>query len=511
MKKTKIGQQRPSDVLERSELSDTQAPRLWYKRRLPIFTIIFLLLIGGGVASCILWNKDRNKNIVTVNKSVESANVGLYTLQETDSNNRYSYYINYPALDQPNFDNAALKIVNDAKNSFISSVQGPPNSSGSLLGDLNMTHDLNYYNDSYLSVDLKIYQYIAGQGTQQYKRTILYDRKNKQVVQIKDLFTVRANYLNKLSELSRTALSKTLGSSYDQILADKGTNPTTQNFNEFTIDANRNLVIIFQPGQVAPVSLGLVAATLSANSLAGVLKQPFAKQLFDLAQRPAPLLATLTPANQVQNGPVPQASTDGVDCAKVKCIALTFDDGPSYTTPQLLDTLKSYNVRATFFELGIQAQKYPNATKRVVADGNVIANHTFDHKDLEAMSLDDARGEINSAADAIQKAGGVRPGLVRAPYGSINNTLAKTLAVPFIGWNIDPNDWKDKNADTVYNRVIDAAKPGAIVLSHDIYQTTVDAYKRIIPKLIQEGYALVTVPQLLDFGPNVTPAVYYSR
>lgn len=481
-----------------------KAPKSWGFKI--IFVVLILVLLASVGYAGYLY-KDREQRGKS-EKSVELSGLNLYVEQEFDYTDDYSYYLTYPKVDVSAFDNAVKDIVEQARSDFLSKTE----TSSKRPDDLNVSYDVNYYNDQFLSIDLFIYRVLDGKTTER-EETLLFDRKDKKILAIDDLFKPDSDYLNVLSSLSRDKLKAKLGKAYNQTLVNKGTQPNNANFQEFKVNKKHHLVLLFEPGQVAAESEGIVTASLTDHELGDVAKQPYVGNLFVVAAAPQPpQQPERQPAATSNNGPVPQADPSGVNCATAKCIALTFDDGPSgATTPRLLDILKQNNVKATFFELGIQAQKFPSVTKRVVTEGHVIGNHTYDHKSLEKMSVTNARGEISRAADIIQQAGGVRPGLVRAPYGAITQALAKTLDAPFIQWNVDPDDWKDRDADIVYNRVISNAKPGAIVLSHDIYETTVDAYERIIPELIRQGYTLVTVPQLLGFGQNVAPAVYFSR
>lgn len=232
-------------------------------------------------------------------------------------------------------------------------------------------------------------------------------------------------------------------------------------------------------------------------------------------------LASATPSATAADTPSPEASAStpsqatisgAVNCAKKKCVALTFDDGPVAGTTKLLDILKKKGVKATFFTMGMHVQSHPEIIKRMVAEGHVVGNHSFRHPKLTRLSAAAIRKELTSTSALIKKAGGVTPTLVRPPYGATNATVkrvAKELGLAQILWNVDPEDWKDRNSATVTKRVLAAARPGSIILSHDIHPTTVAAYAKIIDGLRAKGYVLVTVPQL--FGGKLTPGAAYFR
>lgn len=180
-----------------------------------------------------------------------------------------------------------------------------------------------------------------------------------------------------------------------------------------------------------------------------------------------------------------------------KLIALTFDDGPGPYTNRLLDGLAERNVHVTFFELGMRAEEYDVTTRRIFREGHQIAQHGYDHKQLTSLSDDQVRWQINHTKDILNEVlGGDFTYLVRPPYGDYSSRVLSLLNAPAILWSIDPNDWRDRNAYTVRDRIVSKAYDGAIILCHDIYSTTVDGALMAIDTLQSEGYEFVTVNEL---------------
>jgi peptidoglycan/xylan/chitin deacetylase (PgdA/CDA1 family) len=175
-----------------------------------------------------------------------------------------------------------------------------------------------------------------------------------------------------------------------------------------------------------------------------------------------------------------------------KWIAVTFDDGPGRYTDKLLKFMKKQGVRSTFFVVGRMAESRTSVLKKMVMNGNEIGNHTYLHNG----SADVLMGALNKTDRIVRKATGKSTALMRPPGGAING-VTRRCGKPIILWSVDPKDWRDRNADTVYRRVMSGAKSGAIVLLHDIHSTSVDASFRIIKSLKDKGYALVTVSDLL--------------
>ncbi len=200
-----------------------------------------------------------------------------------------------------------------------------------------------------------------------------------------------------------------------------------------------------------------------------------------------------------------------------KLVALTFDDGPSQYTSKLLDALKKHNAKATFFVVGsrLGSDSSTALLKRMENEGHVVGNHSQNHKNLKYLSASSVANEMYTAAERIKTAIGHYPIVMRCPGGNYNGTVqayAKDISVPIIQWSVDTIDWRDRNKATVLSRAKSGIRNGSIVLMHDLYSTTVDAACELIPYLQQQGYTLVTVPELLavKYG-TVQPGKVYSQ
>lgn len=183
-------------------------------------------------------------------------------------------------------------------------------------------------------------------------------------------------------------------------------------------------------------------------------------------------------------------------------VALTFDDGPSYTyTGRILNQLKKYDGRATFFVLGSKLGDATNQSliKKSFENGNEIASHTYNHKQLSSLAASDIKWESDTTKNAIKKITGTNPLLTRPPYGAFNDTVKANVGTPLILWSIDTRDWQTRNADSTVSAVLNSVKDGDIVLMHDIYDATASAAERIIPELTKRGYQLVTVSELATY------------
>ncbi|MGN1166435.1 MAG: polysaccharide deacetylase family protein [Lachnospiraceae bacterium] len=182
-----------------------------------------------------------------------------------------------------------------------------------------------------------------------------------------------------------------------------------------------------------------------------------------------------------------------------KKIAITFDDGPSEAcTGRLLDGLKERQVKASFFVLGQNVDNYPELAKRIVQEGHLIGNHTYDHVELSKTDDVKAKEELKKASDAIFKATGTYPEYMRPPYGECTRKLEDSVDMLLVRWSIDPRDWDTGSADEIVKKVVTSVGENDIILLHDCYDSSVDAALKIIDILEKEGYEFVTVDELYN-------------
>ncbi len=228
-----------------------------------------------------------------------------------------------------------------------------------------------------------------------------------------------------------------------------------------------------------------------------------------LAQDPPSTPPPAAPAVEAPSNPpaaAPFVAGAAVTYASVRVngpfIAMTFDDGPHATlTPRLLDMLKERKIHATFFVIGKNAAEYPDIMKRIVADGHEIANHSWSHPELAKLPQDTIRSEISRTTEAITRTAGRPVTLLRPPYGALTapqrQWVRDTWGYRIIMWDVDPLDWRRPGSEVVTQRIVSGAKPGSIILAHDIHAGSVDAMPATLDQLLARGFQFVTVSELL--------------
>ncbi|MBQ9616784.1 MAG: polysaccharide deacetylase family protein, partial [Oscillibacter sp.] len=184
-----------------------------------------------------------------------------------------------------------------------------------------------------------------------------------------------------------------------------------------------------------------------------------------------------------------------------KLIAITFDDGPSANTPTLLDGLEARGAVATFFMCGSNGShgvvKHSDLLPRMVSLGCQLANHSNTHPNFTKLTADQIQSQIAAVEPYLYEAVGDKYlEVVRIPGGSNTERIRANTAHPIIIWSIDPLDWRDRNEEIVYNRIMQKAHDGGVILLHDLYPTSIAAGLRAIDSLREQGYEFVTVSEL---------------
>ncbi len=187
-----------------------------------------------------------------------------------------------------------------------------------------------------------------------------------------------------------------------------------------------------------------------------------------------------------------------------KLISISFDAAwGNEDTQTLIDILGQYDVPATFFVVGEWVDKYPESVLALHQAGHEIMNHSNTHAHYPQLSADQVVADLNACNDKIEAVTGVRPTLVRLPYGDYDDnsiSAVRSIGMEPIQWDVDSLDWKDLSAQEITRRVTGKVGPGSIVLFHNAALHTPEALPTILQTLLQEGYTFVPISQLLLTG-----------
>lgn len=329
---------------------------------------------------------------------------------------------------------------------------------------------------------------------------------------------------------------------------------TGDRFDSMAFNHGGDLVVEFDDCEIGPCSLGRLAVAVPAARVAPLLSdlgrraQESAQAQDDIptqasaqtkdgipthegaqAQEGVPTQekagghGTSAPGYRM-SGPLLQTPTAGpvalgipaaaVDCARSKCVALTFDDGPGPYTGRLLDLLLKERARATFFVVGRSAAAQPEPLRRMRSEGHLVGNHSWIHRDLTKQPTSKIADSLRRTECAVAAAAGRAPTLVRPPYGAVSRDVrdvARDMGFPLVTWDVDAGDQAEgATSAKIAERVVREAHPGAIILMHDVHRETVDAVPDILKRLRGKGYSFVTVPELYGSAPMQAGRLYGS-
>ena len=184
-----------------------------------------------------------------------------------------------------------------------------------------------------------------------------------------------------------------------------------------------------------------------------------------------------------------------------RMLSISFDAAwGNEDTQQLIDILGEYNVKATFFVVGEWVDKYPESVKALADAGHEVMNHSSTHAHYSQLSTDEIIADVTACNDKIEAVTGVRPTLIRPPYGEYDDhviTAIRSMGMEPIQWDVDSLDWKELSAAEITERVTTKVQPGSIVLFHNAAIHTPEALPGILEALLQEGYTFVPISELI--------------
>ena len=236
------------------------------------------------------------------------------------------------------------------------------------------------------------------------------------------------------------------------------------------------------------------------------LESPVSEEGGEAEAPPADTGSTQPPAVEQPESPVTETPAGGSAAGDRKLVALTFDDGPDIRyTPQVLEILKQYGVKATFFVVGTQIEKYPAVLQQMKDEGHTIGNHTYAHANLPKLEGQALIDEIEKGDELIKEVLGETTRYFRAPYGAVSDPLKALLRETgreLVGWTVDTRDWAGTEPDEIVKIVQETVRPNGIILMHSFggrkgsLQNTIDALPAVIEYLQNEGYTLVPMSEL---------------
>lgn len=398
---------------------------------------------------------------------------------EKDENKNYIVEINYPKVKSKQLLAYTNDYIKNKKKEFKEeiSMEEPLNSSKyEFKADYKITDN----NNNILGLHLNINEYTGGAHYVRYDKSYYYNKESDEIVSLKD-FLEKDTSLDKLANLSYYYVMKYSDDNnlnFDKEGVKEGLSFNLNNFEHFNF-IDDGLEFIFPPYQVAYYAAGEIKIVIPYDELNGIIKNKYLKY---------------SKKNNIKQ----DNNRNLKEFSNKKLIAFTFDDGPSYIgTNKLLDNLDKYNARVTFFVLGSRVENYKDTLTKAYKMGNTIGNHTYSHSNLLKLDNYSVMDEIKKTNETIKNITGSETIYLRPPYGNINSDIKNISNMYTILWDLDTEDWKNKDKDRIADYIVSNAHDGSIVLLHDLYETSVDGALLAMERLEKEGYAFVTIDEMI--------------
>lgn len=350
------------------------------------------------------------------------------------------------------------KLDNEVENFVLSQIKLFKNKSKGIKylidrDELNIDYDYYTVNNRYINITIKLYIYHSLESIEEYYvQTYYFDKISNRFYNVLDIFSNENDLLVKVNNM--------LISNNKSMI---------NNLGELTYSFDNDYLIIYL------IENNITTYKIPLNSI---------KLNIEIIN------------NDKEKDIEPVIKNDKIIDPKLPVVALTFDDGPSRYTKDIIDTLKSNNVNATFFVLGNKIEIYKDIISESIKNGNEIGNHSYNHKWLSKLSTNELLDQINKTQDILKETVNYTPTCFRPTYGSVNNKIRKSINLSITLWTIDTKDWKINSVDRIVERAIKDIEDGDIILMHDIFQRSSEALKKIIPKLKEQGYQFVTISEL---------------
>lgn len=460
-------------------------------KKLFIIIPFLILLFSAGLFGIYFLNQSHSRQTTAPSDEkyyfADSKYSGIRSKFVTRDNKREKVSIEYPIMENEKINRLISESIDKIDRDFQNTV---------LLAtvfDKPMTETISYqvtHNTSEaLSIVVNIKQDMNGAHPASMTQFWTFDKKSGEVVGLAD-FTEQSDEAAEVIILAaKNSISQTI-KQRQQPEIDLNEIINKEALSNFIITSDGN-ALAWPLGQASllPSSYGELTITVPISSVSKYLQNPTARKLANIPKPPEP---------KPELAPAPAAPTPAPTTGN-KVIALTFDDGPGPYTAHLLDILDQYGAKATFFLIGSKVSGQSSVVRSIQARGHQLGNHSWSHPELPKLSVDQIAGEIDRTNEAIRQATGVKPSILRPPYGAVNGVVLEQLRLrnmSSILWSVDTRDWADRNSQIVCSRAVAGARPGAVILMHDIHQTSVNAVPCILSSLKQQGYSFVTIQRL---------------
>ncbi|WP_240377721.1 polysaccharide deacetylase family protein [Bacillus piscicola] len=477
--------------------------------KLPGWIVIILLLVGiiFGINQVLAkaWMETPETN--EPNEKIEDSSVypGLNIKTKTKETDLYTLSVSQLYTDNEQINKSINEWVDKQKKEFTSSIKESQNmlEKNDFRAHLNIQVETKKIADKLYTLEFQSYQITSGANGMTKMKSFVIDMNQNKQLQLEDVFQLDEEATEDIQRLVMEELYS--NQKVSPYLFDDMVKKSLKDSDEWKWSVSRdNVIFYFDEYEIAAGAAGSIKVEIPMKKMKPYLNEKFTEQM-----------DVKIPENEKHKEDEQHSENKAKLDPDGKYVALTFDDGPHpEVTPRILDTLKKHDAKATFFMLGSQVEYYPSLANKVDEAGHEIGDHTMNHQDLSVLGLDQIQEEMQQSSNIIEKATGRTPALLRPPYGASNGDveqIASDLGHPLVMWSVDSLDWKSRNAEAVYEKVMSTVASGSIVLLHDIHPSTADALPQILTSLEEQGYQMVTVSQLLELWDETGVGPYYGK
>lgn len=376
-----------------------------------------------------------------------------------EENSHYKIGMNYPITQYKKIDRAISSYINTCYQDFLK--EQSENISLDTVEELNIDYTL-YENEDLISITL-----FKTKNEEEEIQTYTYSLKKNAFLSPEDFVS-----LSTLYSMANTLLFERFGNVLDLSLLKENLHT-----NLFSID-HEYFYLYYPPSTLSKKYKDTI-----------IIDIPLEKLNIQVEK-------TINVNQEIMEAEIDLEKVNSIIEMNKKVIALTFDDGPSSHTEDIISILKENEAVATFFILGNKVKTYENVLRKSLEYGNELGNHTFNHKWLTKLKDEEIKKQIEDTQNIIYETLGYTPVLFRPSYGSINKRVREDISLDVVLWNIDTMDWKYKSVSKIRDRATLNAEDGSIILMHETYERTKKALPEIIQILKEKGFVFVTISEL---------------
>lgn len=480
------------------------------KGKLPIFDILLtsltIILVLASVYSLYLYKNNSTAAHINANDpdeiestidEVDTNFPGIKIVTEISNDMNIPFAIQYPQSNYTPFNDKVKKSIKGLKHEHLTNIATYKEKNKDFKNELNISFETFEHPNGTYSFVFTTNEYIGSLQEMIDIQTFHLNNETEEMPTLEDILDHNSESLQTLATIAAKYLEEDDASQngLTQEKIELYTAPIWENYQSFAFD--EEALNLYFPHDKNNDNSPMIS--IPYDEINDLFIDSYQVELADASAKKK------SPTNS--NNPPADDSTDGTakgdnreqEAPTTKRVALTFDDGPDPdVTTRILETLKKYDAKATFFMLGSRVEYYPEIAKMVQESGHELGNHSWTHPDLTKASGEKVYDEIHRTSKIIEEVTGEKPYSFRPPYGAFNDFVMEQADLPIALWDVDTLDWQHRNSQQLLASVQDSVREDSIILMHDIHPSTADGLDAVMAYLQDNGYTFVTVSDIVQ-------------